>query len=52
MFYYILVCGFFGWLGGFLGWSGGSVIMWGAAFHVDVSDIHLVLRLVDFLTNS
>ena len=41
-------------VGGFLGWSDGSAIMWGAAFHVDVlvSDIHLVLELADFLTNS
>ena len=48
------VWGFFWWLGGFLGWSSGSSVMWGAVFHVAVlvSDIHLVLELVDFLTNS
>ena len=41
-------------VGGFLGWSGGSSVMWGAVLHVAVliSDIHLVLELVDFLTNS
>ena len=52
MFYHILVCGCFGWLGGFLGWSGGSVIMWGAVFHVNVLVSDIVLGLVDFLTNS
>ena len=37
-------------VGGFLGWRGGSSIMWGAVFNVAVlvSDIHLVLELVDF----
>ena len=41
-------------VGGFPCMSGGSAIMWGAVFHVDVlvSDIHLVLELVDFLTKS
>ena len=47
--------GVWGFLGGwgFLGWSGGSVTHVGCGvFHVDVlvSDIHLVLELVGFLT--
>ena len=49
-----LVCEFFWWLRGFLGWSSGSSVMWGAVFHVAVlvSYIHLVIELLDFLTNS